>query len=67
MKMDYEKMLDRIVGIVEESGSSKISADITNNIYCWNCVGLEEAIEFCEYYGCSLDYLAGRSDVYSMI
>lgn len=67
MRIDYKRMLDRVDAIVKESGSSESSAELTNEICYWNCASLKRVVAFCEEYGCSMDWLVGRSDVYSVI
>lgn len=62
-EIDYSKMLDRIDAIVAENGNEKsqIVCDLIDEIcYCSGGPDLETAFDFCEYYGCSLDYLVGR-------
>ena len=68
-EIDYNKMLSRIESIVEENGGerNKIADDLIDQICYCNGAELETAYDFCEYYSCSLDYLVGRSDVYSVI
>ena len=59
MEIDYIKILERIDAIINESGSSKISDELVNEV-CYNlAVTLDTAMEFCEYYGCGLFLLGG--------
>lgn len=64
---DTVKMLDRVDSIVKENGGerNKVADDLIDEIcYCTGGADLETAFNFCEYYGCSLDYLVGRTDKY---
>ena len=72
MEIDYIKMLNRIDDIVTEnddkySNESDIANELINAICYQTITDLSVVYDFCEYYGCSLDYLVGRSDVYSVI
>lgn len=60
-------MDERIGTIVKESGTSAIAEKMVTEVRYGSYATLGTAVEFCEYYGCSLDYLVGRSDIYSVI
>lgn len=71
MEIDYIKMLNRIDDIVTEndgeySNESDIANELINAICYQTIMDFGVVYDFCEYYGCSLDYLVGRSDVYGV-
>ena len=67
--LDYEIMIDRIFEVMEENEDKEIlgvAQVLTDEIMKKGEIGADILYELAEYYGCSLDYLTGRSDTYSI-
>ena len=68
-KLDYEIMIDRIFEVMDENRDWEITPVVqvlTDELMKKSEIGIDILYEFAEYYGCSLDYLTGRSDTYSI-
>ncbi|GEM_PF-3315867 len=68
--IDYDVIFDRMVKILAENGEDGfegVSEALAEEIKYSTNISVDVIFDFCEHYGCSADYLLGRSDTYGMI
>lgn len=67
--INYETILDRAFTVLEENNEDDLTgvADLlVNELTTKSEVSVDIIYDFAERYGCSIDYLLGRSDTYSV-
>ncbi len=68
--IDYDIIFDRMVKILAENGEDDfegVSQTLADELTYNARINADTIFDFCEHYGCSVDYLLGRSDVYSVV
>ncbi len=67
MKVNYNIIEERVLSVLEENGEKEIAGVaeyIINHLRLNPVIGIDVIFDFCERYGCSVDYLLGRTDKY---
>lgn len=68
--IDYDVIFDRVCSVLrenEEDDLEGIADKIVNELVYKAEISVDRIFDFAERYGCSIDYLLGRSEVYSVI
>jgi hypothetical protein len=66
----YDVLEERVMTVLEENGegtASGIAYALVDKLNRWSVIDIGIIYDFAEKYGCSIDYLLGRSDVYSVV
>jgi hypothetical protein len=66
----YDALEERVMTVLEENGegtASGIAYVLVGRLNRYPVVDIDIIYDFAEHYGCSIDYLLGRSDVYSVV
>lgn len=65
--IDYDVLQDRVLAVLEENDEKDIKG-IAAVLISWfeyvPLIDIDIVFDFCECYGCSVDYLLGRTDNY---
>lgn len=68
--IDYDVIFDRVCSVLrenEEDDLEGIADKIVNELVYKAEISVDCIFDFAERYGCSMDYLLGRSEVYSVV
>ena len=66
-EIDYNVIEERIIEVLEENDEKDIKGVaefLMHEIYHSVKIDIDIVFDFCERYGCSVDYLLGRTDKY---
>lgn len=65
--IDYDVIENRVLAVLEENGEKEITGVagvLISHLEHIPLIDIDIVFDFCEHYGCSVDYVLGRSDKY---